>query len=209
MQSSMERVGRGTAGVSFVAIARITTLDCWFRPRCFESERLYERLGALILKRYVPTGGDLLMRRLRRHHPRSRWVTSSLQSLCQHERRTRLNELIHLIGFAGGTVLAASKFASGSLTALGLTVASALNLIFGLWPVVLQRYNRLRLYRAIYGRRFRLVRPSHPASSEGIPSRGQIKVRPPQRRLPSAASDHEANQSAVRMQGLSSDAARS
>jgi hypothetical protein len=24
-----------------------------------------------------------------------------------------------------------------------------LNLIFGLWPVVLQRYNRLRLYRAI------------------------------------------------------------
>jgi hypothetical protein len=67
----------------------------------------------------------------------------------QYERRTRLNELIHLIGFIGFTVLAASKLASGSLTMLGLTFALALNLIFGLWPVVLQRYNRLRLYRAI------------------------------------------------------------
>jgi predicted histidine transporter YuiF (NhaC family) len=76
-------------------------------------------------------------------------VTSSLQSLLQYERKTRLNELIHLIGFIGFTVLAASRFASSSLTVLGLSLALALNLIFGLWPVVLQRYNRLRLYRAI------------------------------------------------------------
>ena len=94
-------------------------------------------------------GHAILMQRLRRHHTGRRWVTSSLQSLLQYERRTRLNELIHLIGFIGFTVLAASKFASGSLTVLGLTFALALNLIFGLWPVVLQRYNRLRLYRAI------------------------------------------------------------
>ena len=102
------------------------------------------------MKRYVPTGGDLVMRYVRRYHADHRCVTSSIQSLCQYERRTRLNELVHLVGFIGCTVLAASKFAMGSLTATGLTVASALNLIFGLWPVVLQRYNRLRLYRAIY-----------------------------------------------------------
>ena len=60
-----------------------------------------------------------------------------------------MNELIHLVGFIGFTVLIATKFASGSLGVFGLTVALALNLIFGLWPVVLQRYNRLRLYRAI------------------------------------------------------------
>jgi hypothetical protein len=123
--------------------------DVWFRPKGFESERLYERLGALLVKRYVPTGGDLVMQRLRRHHPGRRWVTSTLQSLCRYERKTRLNESIHLCGFIGFTVLAASKFAAGSLTAFGLTVALALNLILGLWPVVLQRYNRLRLYRAI------------------------------------------------------------
>jgi hypothetical protein len=46
----------------------------------------------------------------------------SLHSLCAYERRTRLNESIHLVGFLGFNGLAVSKFASGSLTALGLTV---------------------------------------------------------------------------------------
>jgi len=44
-------------------------LDVWFRPKGFESERLYEQLGALPIKRYVPSGGDLIMHRLRRNHP--------------------------------------------------------------------------------------------------------------------------------------------
>jgi hypothetical protein len=123
--------------------------DLWFRPKRYESEHGYERLGALLIKRYVPTGGDLVMRRLRREHPGWRWVTSSFESLRRYERRTRLNESIHLIGFVGFTALAIAKFVSGSLGAFGLTVAMTLNLMLGLWPVVLQRYNRLRLYRAM------------------------------------------------------------
>jgi hypothetical protein len=75
-----------------------------------------------------------------------------LKSLCVYRRRMRLNESIHLVGFTAFTILAASKFASQSLTAFGPTVALVLNLILGLWPVVLQRYNRLRLYRAIHRR---------------------------------------------------------
>jgi Glycosyl-4,4'-diaponeurosporenoate acyltransferase len=130
-------------------VPRFSAFDIWFRPKAFESEDLYEQLGALIIKRYVPSGGDLVMRRLRRHHPERRWVTSSLQSLRCYEKRTRLNESIHLLGFICFALLAAVKFASGSLTAVGLVVALALDVILGLWPVVLQRYNRLRLYRAI------------------------------------------------------------
>ena len=126
-----------------------SALDVWFRPKGFESERLYERLGALLIKRYVPTGGDLVMHRLCRDHPDRRWVIPSFESLRCYERKTRLNESIHLIGSVGFTALAAEKFASGSLSALGLTIAMSLNLAFGFWPVVLQRYNRLRLYRAI------------------------------------------------------------
>ncbi len=138
--------------------------DVWFAPKRFESERPYERLGAPVIKRYVPTGGDLVMRRLRRGHPERRWVTSSLQSLWQYERRTRLNELIHLIGFIGFTVLAASKFAWGSLTVPGLIFALV---IFGLWPVVLQRYNRLRLYRAIDRRSYLSDRQQRQAEARG------------------------------------------
>ena len=107
----------------------IGVFEVWFRPKAFESERLYERLGALLIKRYVPTGGDLVMRRLRRDQPQRRWVNSSFESLRLYERRTRLNESIHLIGFTGFAVVAGEKFLSGS--------------------IVLQRSNRLRLYRAI------------------------------------------------------------
>lgn len=124
-------------------------LDVWFRPKGFESERLYEQLGALLIKRYVPSGGDLIMHRLRRDHPSWRLVTPRSESLRRYERKTRLNESIHLIAFLGVTTLATERFVSGSLSAFGLTVAMTLNLIVGFWPVVLQRYNRLRLYRAL------------------------------------------------------------
>ena len=38
-------------------------LDAWFCPKRFESATLCERLGVLFLKRYVPTGVDLFIRR--------------------------------------------------------------------------------------------------------------------------------------------------
>jgi len=60
----------------------------------------------LLLKRYVPTGGDLVMQRLHRRHPNWRWVTADLKSLRVYESGTRLNESIHLIGFVGFAVLA-------------------------------------------------------------------------------------------------------
>jgi hypothetical protein len=131
-------------------VAQLLTFDFWFRPKRFESERLYASLGALVIKRLVPTGGDLVMQSLRRHNPDRRWVKPNLKSLYQFERRTRLNESVHLIGFAGGTVWAACKFASGSLSLIGLSLALVLACVFGLWPVALQRYNRLRLYRVIH-----------------------------------------------------------
>lgn len=130
-------------------MASVTVFDAWFRPKSFESERIYERLGARLLKRYVPTGGDFVMRRLRRDHPERRWVTSTLQSLRSYEKKTRFNESFHMVGFIAFAGLAVRRFASGSLTMLWLVIALALDLVLGLWPVVLQRYNRLRLYRAI------------------------------------------------------------
>jgi hypothetical protein len=33
-------------------------LDLWFSPKRFEGEALYKRLGVLLIKRYLPTGGD-------------------------------------------------------------------------------------------------------------------------------------------------------
>ncbi len=124
-------------------------LDVWFQPKRFESERLYQRLGARFLKRYIPTGGDAVMHRLRRRNPHRRLVRPGLHALRQFERWTRLAEAVHLTGFAGFAALTVRQFATGALGPVGLTVAVTLNLTLGLWPVVLQRYNRLRAYRAI------------------------------------------------------------
>src|SRR6266536_6486120 len=75
-------------------------LDAWFRPKRFETEHLYERLGALLLKRYMPTGGDLVMQLVRRHHPDFRLFDRAIpDSLRRFERWTRVAEAIHLIGF--------------------------------------------------------------------------------------------------------------
>jgi hypothetical protein len=125
-------------------------LDFWFRPKTFESERLYRRMGVSVLKRYVPTGGDLVMERLRRRYPRAQLVTASLPSLRTHERRTRISEAVHVVGVAVFGTLAIVKFATSSMRPFIFVVALLLMLIVGLWPVILQRYNRLRLYRIIY-----------------------------------------------------------
>ena|SRR6266542_964066 len=126
------------------------TLDFWFRPKRFETEGRYKRLGALVLKRYVPTGGDWALRWLRRHQVELRWIEGRhIDSLWSFEGRTRLTETIHLITFVGFSALAAKRFVGGSLSAFGLSFAIVLNAVLGLWPVVLQRYNRLRAYRAI------------------------------------------------------------
>jgi hypothetical protein len=124
-------------------------LDIWFRPNRFENERLYRRLGARVLERYLPTGGDAVMRRLRRRHPQRRLVRPGLHALRQFERWTRVAEAVHLIGFVGFAALTVRQYTVGALGPVGLTIAVTLNLTLGLWPVVLQRYNRLRAYRAI------------------------------------------------------------
>jgi Glycosyl-4,4'-diaponeurosporenoate acyltransferase len=124
-------------------------LNLWFRPKRFESERIYVRLGAVILKRYVPTGGDLVMQWLRRRGGEQRLIEPRVESLRRFERWTRIAESVHLLSFFIFTRLAVRRLSTGSLSAAGFTVAMGLNVMLGLWPVVLQRYNRLRIYRAI------------------------------------------------------------
>lgn len=141
-------------------------MDTWFTPKRFESERLYRRLGARVLKRYVPTGGDLVMQWVRRRHPEQRWVDRSAGSLERFERRTRVNEAIHVVGSVGGAVLILERARRGALTRRAMLAALAANVALGIWPVVLQRYNRLRVYRAI----------------EAIERRG--RTRTPSQRLP-------------------------
>lgn len=72
--------------------------DMWFAPKRFESTAFYERLGVLLIKKYIPTGGDFF---IRRYGIRIVDVRGSLDSLTRFERYTRRLEAIHEIAFLG------------------------------------------------------------------------------------------------------------
>jgi hypothetical protein len=121
-------------------------LDVWFSPKRFESERLYERLGVLFIKRYVPTGGDFF---IRRYGIRIAHIRGTLDSLIHFERYTRRLEAIHEIAFLGFLIFSLRRAMLHRTTLLDLAFAVVLYVVLILSPAMLQRYNRLRVCAVI------------------------------------------------------------
>ncbi len=120
--------------------------DLWFAPKAFESTRLYEHLGILLVKRYAPTGGDYFIRRYGIHIVD---VRGTLDSLIHFERYTRSLEAVHELAFLGFLSWSVWRAAVHQTTLLDLAFAAAVYVLLILSPALLQRYNRLRLYPAI------------------------------------------------------------
>ncbi len=121
-------------------------LDAWFAPKRFESTRLYERLGVGVLKKYVPTGGDFFIRRF---GVRVVDVRADLDSLIQFEHITRIWEAIHELFFVGFTSWSLWRSVTHRTSWAGFAFGLAVYIVLILSPVMLQRYNRLRLYPLI------------------------------------------------------------
>jgi hypothetical protein len=122
-----------------------TIADAWFDPKSFEKDpTLYEKLGIRTFKRYLPTG-DLIPRLLRR---RFTFIGgTSVNDLKNYERFTRVYETIHL-GFLGlGAAALGEELASGKIGQAAFT--AGINTLVNVYPIMLQRYNRSRLYRTI------------------------------------------------------------
>src|SRR6266516_5012098 len=83
-------------GPQRVGLLQHRAWDFWFAPKRFESPQLYERLGVLWIKRYVPTGGDYFRKK---YGVRVIDIKSNIESLLKFEERTRLYEVIHLGAF--------------------------------------------------------------------------------------------------------------
>ena len=120
--------------------------DVWFAPKRFESLELYERLGVLWIKRYVPTGGDYFRRKF---GVRVIDIHSTIESLLTFEQRTRVYEAIHVGAFLAFLLFSIWQLVSGRTTGLGFAIACVVYVLLILSPVPLQRYNRLRVYKAI------------------------------------------------------------
>jgi hypothetical protein len=128
--------------------------DFWFAPKRFESPHLYERLGVLWIKRYVPTGGDYFRTK---YGVRVIDIKSTIESLLKFEERTRLYEAIHLGAFLAFLLFSIWQLVSGRTNGIGFVIACVVYVLLILSPVLLQRYNRIRVYKAIRRMRKRQV----------------------------------------------------
>ena len=144
--------------------------DLWFAPKRFESRALYEGLGVALIKRYVPTGGDFVIRRC---GIRIADIRGTLDSLIRFEQLTRKLEAIHEVVFLAflGFSLWRARLRQTTLFDFGFAVLVYIVLILS--PAMLQRYNRLRVYPIIRRlvasqMRFRQEDVGEPSAARGL-----------------------------------------
>ncbi len=121
-------------------------LELWFAPKGFESTELYESLGIRFIKRYVPTGGDFF---IHRYGIRIVPIQSNLDAMIHFEQLTRIHEAIHVFAFLGFLVFSLRRWIARKTTFLDFLFAVQVYILLILSPAALQRYNRIRVYRAI------------------------------------------------------------
>ena len=121
----------------------------YFQPKRFERAgdcRIYRLAGVRVFKRYVPTSGDLVSRwrGISRIH---RADVGLLRALVRHERITRSYEVRHIFGAL--SMLAISWWAIAAHGKGNWIVLLAANALINGYPIILQRYNRIRLEAAM------------------------------------------------------------
>jgi len=123
----------------------------YFRPKKFEYYRdrtIYDLIGVKIYKKYLPTTGDLVSRK-REIKQIDLTKSNRYEELYRYERKTRNYEWRHIIG---AIVFVAIRFLFDSslrLTILDFTILPIMNLYINIYPIFLQRYNRIRILKIL------------------------------------------------------------
>ena len=121
----------------------------YFSPKTFEFYRdrtIYDLIGIKIYKKYLPTTGDIV-RQKRKITQIKISNTGKINELYKYERKTRNYEWRHVIGaiiFIGLTLMLYRK-----LTIFDWIVLPILNLYINIYPIFLQRYNRIRIIKVL------------------------------------------------------------
>jgi hypothetical protein len=117
---------------------------CCFELWDFEREgRFYERLGIRWFKRFA-TQGDFWNRLRRRSDPGFPNV-KGVDSSIEWEARTRTNEFRHLSTLVVGLAIMAWLYFRSEYAWLAVVFFAVL--VWDVYPIMLQRYNRARIQR--------------------------------------------------------------
>lgn len=121
----------------------------YFEPKCIElwGERpIYEFLGVRFFKRYLlPT--ELLVKRMRGGKAMQGGQDVLKVELRRLEWETRRNEVIHLLALLLITCILVVR--SPQLSLVQIFLIFAINLYVNVYPIFVQRYNRIRLVRLL------------------------------------------------------------
>jgi hypothetical protein len=123
-------------------------LDVYFRPKRFESQRLYEKIGIKQFKKFLLPTGDLLNRYV--WHGRANTMSQSgtrLQRVQALEFTTRTVEGVHWAMFSYFHYANISENAFSTFS--GAAKATAIQLGVNIYPIMVQRYNRIRALRIL------------------------------------------------------------
>ena len=124
-------------------------IDSYFRPKQWEIYRdgtIYDFIGIKLYKKYLPTTGDIV-RRKRKIVQIDITKTNRIQELYKYERRTRNYEWRHIIG---AIVLILLIFMiDRKLTVYDWILLPVMNLYINIYPIFLQRYNRIRILNVL------------------------------------------------------------
>jgi len=121
----------------------------YFKPKKIEFYRgqtIYEFVGIKVFKKYLPMTGDIA-RKWRNIIQIKLNKSERINGLYKYERETRKNELRHIFGtiLCVGLIFIADK----KLTFFDILFLTTLNLYINIYPVFLQRYNRIRIIKVL------------------------------------------------------------
>ncbi|WP_460834760.1 glycosyl-4,4'-diaponeurosporenoate acyltransferase CrtO family protein [Lysobacter humi (ex Lee et al. 2017)] len=122
----------------------IARFKAWyFPPRPFESGRLYPLLGVRLFKKYLPTSGDLVSRRRRIKHIKVLESGGRQAALDRFQHQSQKWEFGHLVS---AVLLQAWAVVGGLFVSpVQFWACTGINLVVNIYPVMLQRYNRVRM----------------------------------------------------------------
>ncbi|KKR78344.1 MAG: hypothetical protein UU23_C0001G0108 [Candidatus Curtissbacteria bacterium GW2011_GWA1_40_9] len=122
--------------------------EAYFAPKLWEKNgTVYRWMGVRTFKRYIPSG-DAVIRMVRRgggsHLGGFSLPEPTLDAAKKYDRYTRIWETVHAAGLAAAVTRISMSLTDGAVDKhTFINVATGL---VNLYPVMLQRYNRARIY---------------------------------------------------------------
>lgn len=129
--------------------------EVYFAPKLFESERLYKKLGVLFFKEIIPTGRSPYLA-----ENDNTDKTLTVERLREYDLATQRTELVHIVA-APFIAYPSIKIIAESPELYVAVLMLAINVMATLYPIFLQRYNRIRLRKMIAWKKKRLTKNNH------------------------------------------------